>query len=137
MTGMHILLDTHIPIWALYDSPKLTGKARDLILNPRNQLYVSSISIWEVGLKHQSNPEGIPLDAVSFANACDLAGYHSLELDSKAVLQAFELDTAQAANIHKDPFDRMLIGQAKSENMLLLTHDNKLRLYNEPLVCLV
>ena len=54
---MNILLDTHIAIWALNDDPDLTEQARDLILDPNNNIYYSTVSVWKVLLKHERRPK--------------------------------------------------------------------------------
>ena len=56
---MNILLDTHMAIWALLDSPKLTPKARQLITDPDNTIYYSVVSVWEVLLKHSGHPDNM------------------------------------------------------------------------------
>lgn len=130
---MNILLDTHIAIWALIDSPKLTRKARDLIIDPDNTIYYSVVSVWEVMLKHAVHPESIDLTAEVFSAACNEAGFVSLELKEKHVLEAETVNAPQVAD-HKDPFDRMLLAQAKAEKMSLLTNDRILPLYGEKCV---
>ncbi len=129
---MNILLDTQIAIWALLDSPKLTEKARELILDHDNTLYYSVVSVWEVMLKHGAHPESIVITGKEFADYCQEAGFVSLHLYDKHVVRAEEFITEPDG--HKDPFDRILLAQAKSENLMLLTNDSKLPLYNEKCV---
>ena len=64
---MNLLLDTHIAIWALNDDASLSEKARNLILDPDNTIYYSTVSVWEVLLKHSRRPEHIPFDEKAFA----------------------------------------------------------------------
>ena len=59
---MNLLLDTHIAIWALNDDPALSEKARKLLLDPDNTVYYSTVSAWEVLLKHARRPDRIPFD---------------------------------------------------------------------------
>lgn len=54
---MKLLLDTHIVLWALNDNPKLSEKARKLILDSQNEIYYSTASVWETTIKHMSKPE--------------------------------------------------------------------------------
>ena len=124
---MNILLDTHIAIWALLDSPRLSAKARDLILDPDNTIYYSVISVWEVMLKHSGHPDSVSLTPGLFSEKCREAGFEPLELRDEHVITAgtFPPDVEG----HKDPFDRLLLAQAKNEKMRLLTHDSKLPLY--------
>ena len=124
---MNILLDTHVAIWALLDSPKLTQKARDLILDQGNTIYYSVVSVWEVLLKHSVHPENMELTAESFARFCANAGFVLLELYEKHVVAAESLPAEVQG--HKDPFDRLLLSQALSEGLKMLTSDKKLLLY--------
>ena len=134
---MDILLDTHVTIWALDDSPKLPAKARELILDPGNRMFVSDVSTWEVAMKHVAHPDKIPSSAERFIALCREAGYLRLPLSPEAVIAYERLDIERAEGVHKDPFDRMLIAQSKTAKMLLVTHDRNLSLYSEPLVAIV
>ena len=130
---MTILLDTHMAIWALLDSPKLTSKAKQLITDPDNTIYYSVVSVWEVLLKHSGHPDNMDLSADVFSESCKDAGFVPLELRDKHVITAgrFSLDVEG----HKDPFGRLLLAQAKTENMSFLTHDR--RLSNYPEKCII
>ena len=124
---MKILLDTHIAIWALIDSPRLSQKARDLILEPDNTIYYSVVSVWEVLLKHAVHPDSVDLTSELFAKRCKDAGFETLELRESHVVAVSAFPNE--VDGHKDPFDRLLLAQAMTENMRLLTHDSKLPLY--------
>ena len=126
---MNILLDTHIAIWSLLDSPKLTQKARALITDPDNTIYYSVISVWEVLLKHTEHPDSIDLTPELFSDNCREAGFIPLELRDKHVLTVNTFPPV--VDGHKDPFDRLLLAQAKTENFSFLTNDSKIPLYQE------
>ena len=128
---MNLLLDTHIAIWSLNDDPALSEKARRLILDPDNTIYYSCVSVWEVLLKHARRPENIPFDEAEFAEACHEAGYYPLGLSEKHVLAVRTLTRAAGAKEHNDPFDRLLLAQAKAENLTFLTHDELICGYEE------
>ena len=130
---MNILLDTHIAIWALLDSPRLTEKARELILDPDNTIYYSVVSVWEVLLKHTGHPEDMELTPAIFSESCKDAGFIPLELRDKHVLAVSAFPPSVEG--HKDPFDRLLLAQAKAENMNFLTNDSKIPLY--PVKCVI
>ena len=134
---MDLLLDTHIAIGARGDSPRLPQRARELISKPAHRILVSDISAWEIALKHVARPERMHLRAGQFYEQCRRAGYVSLALTPVALDAFEELDVSKAGEKHKDPFDRMLIAQAKTADALLLTHDRGLLLYGEPLVSVV
>ena len=65
------------------------------------------------------------------ARRCDAVDFLQLPIDRASIADYEKLDTSRAEGVHKDPFDRMLIAQARSANMMLVTHDEALRLYNE------
>ena len=131
---MNILLDTHMAIWALLDSPRLTPKARQHITDPDNIIYYSVVSVWEVLLKHSGHPDNMDLSADVFSECCKDAGFVPLELRDKHVLTAAAFPPEVEG--HKDPFDRLLLAQAKAENMSFLTHDKRLSAYREKCVIL-
>lgn len=128
---MNLLLDTHIAIWALDDSPMLSAKARELIMDPDNTIYYSTVSVWEVMLKHERRPDDIPFNERDFSEGCRSAGFNPLGLVDKHVLAVRSLTRPDHAKEHNDPFDRLLIAQAKVENLSFLTHDERIPEYNE------
>lgn len=124
---MRLLLDTHIALWAVADSQKLPKPARDLILDQRNDIFVSAASLWEIAIKHALKPrgrDGMPINATDARQFFGKAGYHFLAVSAE---HACELDALP--KLHKDPFDRMLIAQASVEPMRLVTHDKDLIAY--------
>ncbi len=128
---MNLLLDTHVAIWALNDDPALSQKARDLILDSDNTIYYSTVSVWEVLLKHARRPDNIPFDELDFSEGCLAAGFVPLSLSDNHVLAVHTLRRAEDAKEHNDPFDRLLLAQAKVENMIFLTHDDLIPEYQE------
>ena len=128
---MNLLLDTHIAIWALNDYAALSEKARNLILDPDNTIYYSTVSVWEVLLKHSRRPDNIPFDEKDFAEGCRDAGFVPLSLSDKHILAVCSLTRPTNAREHNDPFDRLLLSQAKVENLSFLTHDELISGYEE------
>ena len=120
---MKLLLDTHILIWAIINSPRLPSEARNLILNPENEIFFSSVSLWEIEIKHLAKPDSIPLTAQVTYNYCKEAGFGQLPLRANSVFVLSSLKRQIDAPVHKDPFDRMLICQAITNNMKFITHD--------------
>jgi len=131
---MNLLLDTHIAIWALNDDPALSQKARELILDPDNAIYYSTVSVWEVLLKHERRPDRIPFDAADFSRACAEAGFIPLPLLDRHILAVPGLARPADAPPHNDPFDRLLLAQAKAERLRFLTHDARIPMYGEKCV---
>ncbi len=128
---MNLLLDTHIAIWALNDDPALSAKARELILDPDNTIYYSAVSVWEVMLKHARRPESIPFNEKDFSESCREAGFIPLGLPDKHILAVNDLKRPVECKPHNDPFDRLLLAQAKVENFSFLTHDELIPDYFE------
>ncbi len=124
---MRILLDTHMILWALTDSPRLPTAAHQMIMDAANQIYVSAASVWEVSIKHSLSPDQMPVSGSELTGYLSEAGY--IELPVMAV-HAAAVETLPLH--HKDPFDRILIAQALSEPMVLLTHDRLMEKYGEP-----
>jgi PIN domain nuclease of toxin-antitoxin system len=131
---MNLLLDTHIAIWALNDDLALSEKARKLILDPDNTIYYSTVSVWEVLLKHTRRPGNIPFDESDFSEGCREAGFVPLSLTDKHVLAVHTLSRPNYIKEHNDPFDRLLLAQAKVENFSFLTHDELIPGYEEKCV---
>ena len=119
---MNILLDTHILIWALENNQKLSKKGRNLIIDPDNLIFVSSVSIWEITIKSSLGKLNVPdnlLEEIKLHRFSELPISHH---HARAV--------ADLPDLHKDPFDRMLIAQANHEKMSLMTVDENIKLYS-------
>ena len=134
---MKVLLDTHIALWTLLDSEKLPIEARKLISQENVEPVFSLISMWEIVIKHAINPNKMPISGAQFLDYCTQAGFQQLMVYEEHVLEVEKLKRDENAPSHKDPFDRMLIAQAKAEGIILLTHDSLLSGYNEPCVMTV
>ena len=118
---MKLLLDTHLLLWWLSNSPLLPVEARGLIGDPANTIFVSAVSLWEVWLKSSIGKLRVPS---SFAQKLAAEPFESLPLRADHTPAVAMLEWH-----HRDPFDRILIAQARSENLLLLTADSTLGAY--------
>ena len=134
---MNLLLDTHLLIWALNGDSRLPEKAKEMILDPGNAIYYSSVSIWEIAIKHALHPDNVEFSGRELSDFCQEAGFLSVEMRDRHVFALETLERPKDAPRHNDPFDRMLIAQAKAENMTFLTHDALLPYYEEKCVILV
>lgn len=135
---MNLLLDTHVLLWALTDDERLSDKAKSLLESTTNDIYYSTVSLWEIELKHQSKPQLIDFDANMIAKYCEEAGYKCLPLKQEHIANLVSVNDETTQLIkHKDPFDKVLLAQSISENLLFLTHDEKLIYYKKPFVLLV
>jgi PIN domain nuclease of toxin-antitoxin system len=128
---MRILLDTHIILWAVTDSPKLPDEARKMIQDAGNQIYFSSASVWEIAIKHSMSPHHLPVSSRDLLQYARNSGYVELPVTAEHAAAVESLPP-----VHKDPFDRILAAQAASEPMRLLTHDRILGQYGTD-ICLV
>ncbi len=128
---MNLLLDTHILIWTLNDDSRLPEKAKEMILDKNNAVFYSSISIWEISIKHTNHPDNVEFTGKELVQFCQEAGFLPVEMRDKHVLSLETIARAEGAPPHHDPFDRMLIAQAKAENMLFITHDSLIPYYEE------
>ena len=126
---MKYLLDTHVILWALVDSDKITDKIKSIILNSNNQIYYSSVSPWEVEIKHQK-VNTFKLSGKDFCWLCDQNNIINLSINNKHVCELANLNKKKNIE-HNDPFDKMLLAQAKAENMIFITHDKKFKAYKE------
>ena len=114
---MRILLDTHLLIWSAAENHKLSNQARTYIDDSRNTLVFSAASIWEIAIK-QSRRSNIEIAADTLYQDLLANGYEELTVSG-----AHGLAIKRLPAIHQDPFDRILIAQAFTDNLVLLTAD--------------
>lgn len=120
---LNLSLDTHIWLWWLAESPRMGKEIKALISNPKTAVFVSAISIWEVTVKKQIGKLNIEGDLLIASSESDI------ELLPFTPLNA--LTVRDLPLHHRDPFDRALLAQAKSEQMTLITADRKLLDYSQ------
>jgi PIN domain nuclease of toxin-antitoxin system len=121
------LLDTHVLLWAAQDSPSLSPAARGILNNPANDILISAASIWEVVIKSGLGRPDFSADPERLRERALRAGLGELPIRALHVLEISALPS-----IYSDPFDRILLAQARSEGLTLLTHDRKLLEYGAP-----
>ena len=126
---MNFLLDTHIALWAITDNPKLSKKARELLLTPRCTVWVSAVNVWEIAIKRSLGRETMPISGQEALDYFRQAGYQFLVVEPEHAAYVENL-----ANYHQDPFDRLLIAQALTEPMRLLTHDATVSQYSDTII---
>lgn len=122
---MRILLDTHIFLWFISGSNRLSEHLRDAIREANNQVYLSVISIWEATVKHQLGKLPLPEHPATYLpKQRNLHQIASLDLDEDSVAQLAKLPL-----LHRDPFDRILICQALQNGLTIATVDAAIRAY--------
>ncbi len=126
---MDFLFDTHLLLWALEGSEKLPKKAFEILMNPKNKIYYSVASMWEVSIKNEKKKLGVT--GTEFMHYCEQAGYKKLPIDEKHILALETLEKKENAPDPNDPFDRILLAQAKVDSMILLTCDKSFSYYDE------
>lgn len=123
---MKLLLDTHILLWAAGAPEKLSDTARSMLLDESNKLFFSSASIWEIVIKRSLGRDDFRVDPLRLRRLLTVNGYIEVP-----VLSDHALGVGQLPMLHKDPFDRILVAQAKGEGMLLLTVDTSVKEYGD------
>jgi PIN domain nuclease of toxin-antitoxin system len=126
---VNLLLDTHVALWAITDSPKLSARARELICAPKSQVWVSAASIWEIAIKHALGRGEMPVSGKQALNYFHEAGYQLLAVQAEHAAAVEELP-----HHHHDPFDRLLVAQALLEPMRLLSHDTWVAKYSDTVI---
>ena len=116
--NMQYLLDTHVLLWWLTEPEKIKNKAQEIIKNRSNHIFVSSVSLWEMAIKKSIGKLTLPhnlLEAIATENFKLLP-----------IMPNESLGVADLPFLHSDPFDRLLIIQAKLNDLVIITNDSKI-----------
>jgi PIN domain nuclease of toxin-antitoxin system len=119
---VRLLLDTHVLLWWLADDRKLSKEARTMIADANHEVLVSAASVWEVSIKAALRRIEIELDDLE--GAILKSGFEPLPITVQHAVRVGRLP-----DVHRDPFDRMLIAQAGIEELRLVTHDRVFERY--------
>jgi len=129
---MRLLLDTHTAIWALTTPSRLPPRIQALISDAANDVVVSTASVWEVAIKHplrRGDPSDMPISGLEALRYFSAAGYQILPITAAHAVAVDNLPP-----LHTDPFDRILVAQALTEPLRLITHDARLTRYSETII---
>jgi PIN domain nuclease of toxin-antitoxin system len=126
---LKLLLDTHILLWAAGVPERLPQSARSLLRAPENSLFFSAASIWEIVIKLGLGREDFEVDPYRLRKMLVVHGYTELPVTAEHALKVFTIPT-----LHKDPFDRLLVAQARAEGMVLVTADSAVAQYQESVI---
>ncbi|MEU3396834.1 type II toxin-antitoxin system VapC family toxin [Streptomyces filamentosus] len=122
---MKLLADTHVVLWWLLDSPQLTDEIKEL-LDTEEHAYVSAVTPWELAVKQALGKLDGPADLPERAANCQL---RPLPVTADHGVHAGRLPAH-----HRDPFDRILVAQARAEGLTLVTRDKNIPLYDVPVL---
>ena len=123
---MNLLLDTHVFLWFIAGDDRLSKTARSLIEDPANLVFLSQVSLWEMAIK-------ISLGKLSLSKPFETLINEQLEENQLQLLGITLQHSVGLISLpfhHRDPFDRMLIAQAQTEQLTLITQDSPISLYD-------
>lgn len=127
---MNYLLDTHVVIWAITDDKRLSSKLKTILVNKSNKCFISIVSFWEMGIKFFLGRLELSTDLNEIFDIINRLGIEILPISPNHILENSKLIFHQ-----NDPFDRLLIGQAISENLTILTKDEQFKKYEISIIC--
>ncbi len=123
---MKILIDTHIFLWAIMGDPRLSGRKQEIFLGESNQLYLSIASIWEMVIKINLGKLTMPLPAIGYI----MKQMEKTHIAPLAIQVSHLAELEGLPPLHRDPFDRILIAQARAEKMRILSADPQVQKYD-------
>lgn len=122
---MKLLLDTHVFLWIATDDVRLPRDLKTILREPANDVYLSVVSSWEIAVKERSGKLVLPMPVWAFLlESRERLGIQSLSIQESAVAHV-----AKLPDIHRDPFDRMLVCQAIEHNLTIVTSDAQIQRY--------
>lgn len=126
---MNLLLDTHLLVWTATRPERLSKRARQALEDLDNVLFFSAVSIWEIGIKRRLERLDFQLDPERLRDQLLDNAYEEIDFTSHHGLAVQSLPL-----LHRDPFDRALIAQARCEGLILMTSDHDIGLYQEAIL---
>jgi PIN domain nuclease of toxin-antitoxin system len=124
---VRVLLDTQIIIWVATDDPRLSPAVRALITDAETRVVFSVVSLWEITIKAALDRRDFRHSAAAIRGGALQANWEELGVVGEHALAVGDLPT-----VHGDPFDRLLVAQARAEGMTLLSADRTLWRYGDP-----
>jgi PIN domain nuclease of toxin-antitoxin system len=126
---VRLLLDTHVALWVLTGDSRLGESAFAMIAAPENEIFVSAVTIWEIAIKYQLRPDQVPMPPQLAIELSEASGYRLLAVQPHHAAAVGELPP-----IHRDPFDRLLVAQALTEPLRLMTRDRTVAAYSDTIL---
>lgn len=124
---MRFLVDTHILVWQAREPERLSNRMVAILDDGEVDLHYSVASLWEVAIKNSLSRMSFTMDAAALRGGLGESGYAELDVAANHVLEVGRLEP-----IHGDPFDRLLLAQARVEGLVLLTVDEQVLAYGYP-----
>lgn len=124
---MIFLVDTHLILWSAGQPERLSSEARELLEDPVSELWVSAASLWEIAIKRELGRDDFRVEPRRLRRGLINGGWRELSISTEHAVATLGLP-----QIHKDPFDRMLVAQAHVEGCTLLTSDSTVAQYPGP-----
>jgi len=121
---MRLLLDTHLAVWWLIRGQRVPPEARELVENATDPVAISRASLWEMAIKISTGK--LEINLPRFVKMAEISGFEWLDIKNEHLLSVAALPLFDD---HRDPFDRLLVAQSRTEPLLLLTSDAKLARY--------
>ena len=122
---MKYLLDTHVVIWLAKDSPELPIGIKELVKQSENDMYISSVSLWEIAIKMNLGKLDLKLPLDKLLIDIKTSGFNILQIEDEYLNKLSEIPY-----IHKDPFDHMIIATALAEDLTIITTDENIQKYD-------
>jgi len=122
---MRYLLDTHVIIWYMEDSAELSLEVKEIIDNPENTVCICSISLWEIAIKMNINKLKLSINLDELLFDVKNSEFIILQIENEYLKKYFSLPL-----LHRDPFDRLLISTALSEDLIIITADENIHRYD-------
>ncbi|NBC49046.1 MAG: PIN domain-containing protein [Gammaproteobacteria bacterium] len=121
---MRVLTDTHILLWALLRPGRLDATDRDVLESPEHQVFFSAVNIWEITIKRALDRPDFDVEPEAVYRAALETGFRELPVSAVHAAAVRHLSAH-----HRDPFDRLLVAQARTEPLFLMTNDPLIDLY--------
>lgn len=118
------LLDTHVLVWWLLEPKRISNEATAILEDPASRVRYSTASIWEMSIKRKLKKLCLPADTLRFVDA---TGFEHLPISREDAWSVQDLPL-----LHRDPFDRLLVSQARGADLTLITRDGAVRSYPIP-----
>ena len=124
---MDYILDTHVLLWSMFESVKLSQSAQEILIDRKSRRFVSISSMWEIAIKNRIGKLPLPNDLAGVFSTVEKRGYGVLGIDQ----QHIEIYNTLPL-LHRDPFDGIIVATAFLEDMTIITADENIHKYNVP-----